>query len=140
MNRLNNQVPDVERRQVVLNFSFSYTNLYHRVQSFAAQPQVESNSPQMGRPRPSSFPPSVPLTEHKFKVHRSMYGRPVNRGERMETWLHEVVDAMEKNELEDPHSPKTPPQDRLQSCTSGRNAQHRRSPSHLDAWGNPSER
>ena len=69
-----------------------------------------------------------------------MYGTPVNRGERFEVWLDGVVDAMENGELEDPQSPKSPPQDRLGSRGWERNVGHRRSPLHLDAWGNPSER
>lgn len=69
-----------------------------------------------------------------------MYGLPVNRGEHFEAWLDEVVEAMEKGELEDPYRPRDPPSDRLPDRASERNVGYCRSPLHLDAWDNPSER
>lgn len=140
MDRVPNQGSNAKRLWVVLDISSPHANICHRSDSHVTQPQLEAYSTQTGRPRPTSFPTPLLFTEHRFKIHNAMGGTPANRLERFEVWLDDVVDAMENGELEDPYSPKDPPEDRMGSRVLERNVGYRRSPLHLDAWGNPSER
>jgi hypothetical protein len=44
----------------------------------------------------------VPLSGPNFAVHKATYGKALPRRVKVEIWLGGVLDAMEKQELEDP--------------------------------------